>query len=450
MAATLTPPASSAPATPAASALPELLRKLRSREARVGVIGLGYVGLPLAVEFARAGFRVTGFEVDAEKVASIERGDSYIADVPAEELREQRAKERLSATTDWSRLAEMDTISICVPTPLRKTKDPDLSFILRASERVQATLRRGQLVVLESTTYPGTTEEVVLPMLLEGGLKAGQDFFLAFSPERVDPGNPDFQTRNIPKIVGGVTADCGRAAEALYHASVDRVMVVSNAQTAEMAKLLENTFRNVNIGLVNELALLCRELKVNVWEVIEAASTKPFGFMPFHPGPGLGGHCIPVDPVYLSWKARVEGFEPRLIEVAQQINSRMPEHVVARIAAALNDAGKPLRRARVHVLGIAYKRDVNDMRESPALDVMHHLLRQQAEVRYTDPYVPHLREMGLEFDSQPLESLREADCAVIVTDHSCFDYRQIVRQARLVVDTRNALRGIRSAKIYGL
>ncbi|MGH9480918.1 MAG: nucleotide sugar dehydrogenase [Terriglobales bacterium] len=436
--------------TPVPSTLPELLRKIRAREARVGIIGLGYVGLPLAVEFARAGFQVTGFEVDGARAAQVNRGESYISDVPSAELAEQRQKGRLSATTDWSELAGMDAISICVPTPLRKTKDPDLSFIVQAAERVRATLRRGQLIVLESTTYPGTTDEVVLPMLAEGGLAAGRDFFLAFSPERVDPGNAEFQTRNIPKIVGGVTAACGRAAEALYRASVDRVMVVSNAQTAEMAKLLENTFRNVNIGLVNEMALLCRELKVNVWEVIEAAATKPFGFMRFQPGPGLGGHCIPIDPVYLSWKARAQGFEPRLIEVAQQINSKMPEHVVARIAAALNEAGKPLRNARIHVLGVAYKRDVSDMRESPALDVMHHLLRQQAQVCYSDPYVPQLREPGLELEAVPLGGLKQADCAVIITDHSCFDYRQIVREARLIVDTRNALREFRQQKIYGL
>lgn len=437
-----------APATE--SALPELLRKIQAREARVGIIGLGYVGLPLAVEFARAGYRVTGFEVDAARAAQVNRGDSYIADVPSPQLQEQIRQGRLAATTDWSQLAAMDTISICVPTPLRKTKDPDLSFILQASERVKATLRRGQLIVLESTTYPGTTDEAVLPMLAEGGLVAGHDFFLAFSPERVDPGNPEFQTHNIPKIVGGITAACGRAAQDLYNASVARVMVVSDAKTAEMAKLLENTFRNVNIGLVNEMALLCRELGVNVWEVIDAAASKPFGFMRFQPGPGLGGHCIPIDPVYLSWKARAHGFEPRLIEVSQQINAKMPEHVVARVAAALNSVGKPFRHARIHIIGVAYKRDVSDMRESPALDVMHHLMRHQATVVYSDPYVAQLREPGLEFDAQPLADLTQADCAVIITDHACFDYAQIVRDSRLIVDTRNALRTFRDSKIHGL
>jgi UDP-N-acetyl-D-glucosamine dehydrogenase len=443
-------PAPSPLAATAPSALPPLLRKIRSREARVGVIGLGYVGLPLAVEFAGAGFRVTGFEVDAARAAQLNAGDSYIPDVPALELKEQLQANRLHATTDWAQLAAMDTISICVPTPLRKTKDPDLSFIVQAVERVAATLRRGQLIVLESTTYPGTTEEVVLPMLAAGGLVAGVDFFLAFSPERVDPGNTDFQTHNIPKIVGGVTAACGKAAQALYGSTVERVMVVSSAQTAEMVKLLENTFRNVNIGLVNEMALLCRELKVNIWEVIEAAATKPFGFMPFYPGPGLGGHCIPIDPVYLSWKARAHGFEPRLIEVSQQINVKMPEHVVARIAAILNGAGKPLRGSRIQILGVAYKRDVSDTRESPAIDVMQHLLKQQAIISYSDPYVPRLREMDLDLEAQPLSALRQADCAVIITNHAAFDYRQIAREARLILDTRNALKGFKQQKIHGL
>jgi UDP-N-acetyl-D-glucosamine dehydrogenase len=447
---TITIPAPSPLAATAPSALPLLLRKIRSREARVGVIGLGYVGLPLAVEFARAGFRVAGFEVDAARAAQLNAGDSYIPDVPALELKEQLQANRLHATTDWAQLAAMDTISICVPTPLRKTKDPDLSFIVQAVERVAATLRRGQLIVLESTTYPGTTEEVVLPMLAAGGLVAGVDFFLAFSPERVDPGNTDFQTHNIPKIVGGVTAACGKAAQALYGSTVERVMVVSSAQTAEMVKLLENTFRNVNIGLVNEMALLCRELKVNIWEVIEAAATKPFGFMPFYPGPGLGGHCIPIDPVYLSWKARAHGFEPRLIEVSQQINVKMPEHVVARIAAILNGAGKPLRGSRIQILGVAYKRDVSDTRESPAIDVMQHLLKQQAIISYSDPYVPRLREMDLDLEAQPLSALRQADCAVIITNHAAFDYRQIAREARLILDTRNALKGFKQQKIHGL
>jgi len=441
--------ASAAAAAPSTT-LAALLQKIRDRQARVGIIGLGYVGLPLAVEFARAGFTVTGFEVDERRAAQVNAGHSYIDDISPADLAGPVKEKKLRATTDWSLLAEMDTISICVPTPLSKTKEPDLSYILRASERVRDTLRAGQLVVLESTTYPGTTDEVVLPMLSAGGLEAGRDFFLAFSPERVDPGNAQFQTHNIPKVVGGVTPACGEAAEELYNCGVKRVLRVSNAQTAEMAKLLENTFRNVNIGLVNEMALLCRTLNVNVWEVIEAAASKPFGFMKFVPGPGLGGHCIPIDPVYLSWKARAHGFEPRLIEVAQQINSRMPEHVVERVATALNDQGKALRGARIHILGVAYKRDICDIRESPALDIIHHLKKRQAEVVYSDPFIPSFREPGLELTAIGLEQLPQADCAVIVTDHSGFDYAAIARDAKLIVDTRNALRGQPQAHVYGL
>jgi UDP-N-acetyl-D-glucosamine dehydrogenase len=442
---------STSAAAAASTTLSSLLQKIHDRQAKVGIIGLGYVGLPLAVEFARAGFTVTGFEVDERRVAQVNAGQSYIDDISAADLAGPVGKKKLQATTDWSRLAEMDTISICVPTPLSKTKEPDLSYILRASERVRDTLRAGQLVVLESTTYPGTTDEVVLPMLAAGGLEVGRDFFLAFSPERVDPGNAQFQTHNIPKVVGGITAACGEAAEELYNCGVKRVLRVSNAQTAEMAKLLENTFRNVNIGLVNEMALLCRELNVNVWEVIEAAASKPFGFMKFTPGPGLGGHCIPIDPVYLSWKARAHGFEPRLIEVAQQINARMPEHVVERVATALNDQGKALRGARIHLLGVAYKRDICDIRESPALDVIHHLKRRQAKVVYSDPFIPSFREPGLEMTAIAVSELPQADCAVIITDHTGFDYAAIARDAKVIVDTRNALRAYApAAHIYGL
>lgn len=428
----------------------QLLARLVSRRAQVGVIGLGYVGLPLAAEFARTGFAVTGFDVDTERVERVNRAESFIPDVPSSELARQREAGRLRASSDWGELAEMDAISICVPTPLAKTKDPDLSYIVRAVDEVAARLRPGQLVVLESTTYPGTTDEVVLPRLAAGGLKVGEDFLLAFSPERVDPGNGRFQTGNIPKVVGGVTRLCTQATQALYSGCVQRVVPVSSARAAEMAKLLENTFRNVNIALVNEMALLCREFGVDVWEVIEAAASKPFGFMAFYPGPGLGGHCIPIDPVYLSWRARVAGLEPRLIEVAQQINAQMPRHVVSRVAEALNDAGKALRGATVHVLGVAYKKNVGDVRESPAVDILHLLVRGGAQVRYSDPYVPRLSENGLELAARPVAEVAQCDCAVIAADHAAFDFAQIAALAPRIVDTRNALKAMRSEKVYGL
>jgi UDP-N-acetyl-D-glucosamine dehydrogenase len=432
------------------SPLTTLLRKIHRREARVGVIGLGYVGLPLAVEFAGAGFSVTGFDVDQQRTEQANSGHSYIGDVNTQTLQRQIENGRFHATNDFSELSYLDTVSICVPTPLRKTKDPDLSYIIQAVEVVADHLHRGQLIVLESTTYQGTTEEVVLPMLDRGALKVGEDFFVAFSPERVDPGNATFQTRNTPKVVGGITPQCTVAASALYSQCVERVVEVSSARTAEMVKLLENTFRNVNIALANEMALLCHKFNVDVWEVIAAASSKPFGFMPFYPGPGLGGHCIPIDPVYLSWKARANGFEPRLIEVAQQINSTMPAQVVDRIATALNEQEKPLRGSRVHILGVAYKRDIADMRESPAIDIMHLLLEKGALISYSDPFIPRLVEHRLVLESQPLSSIREKDCVVIVTDHTDFDYEAIVRDARLIVDTRNALNQYGGKKIFRL
>src|SRR5438034_2907549 len=401
-----------------------LLTRIRNRQARVGVIGLGYVGLPLAVEFARAGFDVTGFDVDASKVAEINAGRSYIPDVPTDELAEAVTAGRLRATTDVTKLSEMDIADICVPTPLRKTKDPDLSYVVQALEGVAAALKPGQLVILESTTYPGTTDEVALPMLTEGGLKADRDFFLAFSPERVDPGNPTYLTRNIPKIVGGHGPSSTEAATLLYSQIVSTVVPVTSTRVAEMVKLLENTFRAVNIGLVNELAMMGHKLDIDVWEVIDAAKTKPFGFMPFYPGPGLGGHCIPIDPFYLSWKARQNGFEARFIELAGHVNSSMPEYVVQRVADALNSVAKPIKGSRVHVFGVAYKRDVNDLRESPALDILALLARRGAQVSYTDPYVPRLDQVGYELESVPFERAASTagDGAVVTTDHPVFDY----------------------------
>ena len=369
--------------------------KLAQREARIGVIGLGYVGLPLAVEFARAGFDVTGFDVDASKVDEINAGRSYILDVDADEVAACVKADRLRATTDMSKLAEMDAVDICVPTPLRKTKDPDMSYVVSAAEQIAKYIHPGMLIVLESTTYPGTTAEVLQPMFEARGLKVGEGFYLAFSPERVDPANEKFNTRNTPKVVGGTTPACSEVAAELYAAAVDTVVPVSSTQVAEMVKLLENTFRAVNIGLVNEIALMSHRMNIDVWEVIDAAKTKPFGFMPFYPGPGLGGHCIPIDPFYLSWKAKQSGFECRFIELAGHVNGSMPEYVVERISEALNTRKKAINGAQIHLFGVAYKRDVSDMRESPALDILQLLQRRGAELSYTDPYVPSLKEGSL-------------------------------------------------------
>jgi UDP-N-acetyl-D-glucosamine dehydrogenase len=429
-----------------------ILERIRSKQARIGVIGLGYVGLPLAVEFARRGFDVTGFDVDQSKTVQINAGKSYIPDVPQADLCAAVKAGKLRATHDMSHLAEMDAIDICVPTPLRKTKDPDLSYVVLAVEAVAATLRPGQLVILESTTYPGTTDEVVQPMLEAKGQKADVDFFLAFSPERVDPGNATYTTRNIPKIVGGVGEASTKAASALYSAIVDRVVPVSSTRVAEMVKLLENTFRAVNIGLVNEIALMCHKMDIGVWEVIDAAKTKPFGFMPFYPGPGLGGHCIPIDPFYLSWKARQNGFECRFIELAGHINASMPQYVVECVADALNTVHKSINGSRVHLFGVAYKRDVNDLRESPALDVIELLAKRGAQLSYSDPFVPELRHGDRVMTSIDVERAfeRMPDCMVICTDHSVFDYDAIVRSGALIVDTRNALRLYQSPTIFRL
>jgi UDP-N-acetyl-D-glucosamine dehydrogenase len=412
----------------------------------VGVIGLGYVGLPLAVEFARVGFRTTGLDLDARKVDAVNRGESYIPDVPTADVAEFHRLGRLSATTDPAVVRTLDTINICVPTPLRKTKDPDLSHVVSAVEAIRDHIHPGMLVILESTTYPGTTEEIVQPILEKTGLRAGEDFFLAFSPERVDPGNEKWNTKNVPKIVGGLTPTCASLAKALYSASIDTVIEVSSPRVAEMVKLLENTFRAVNIGLVNELAMMCDRLGLSVWEVVDAAATKPFGFMPFYPGPGLGGHCIPIDPFYLSWKVKEVGFEARFIELAGHVNGAMPHHVVDKITEALNSHSKAVRGSRVLILGIAYKRDIDDVRESPALDVMAVLHQRGAVVTYHDPFIPALRarEWPGDFDlaSVPLTpaALAAADCVVVVTDHRSFDYVAITTHAPLVVDTRNAIK----------
>src|SRR5215218_2687459 len=404
-----------------------LLEKIETRRARTGVVGLGYVGLPLAVELGKAGFHTTGIDLDQRKISAIIEARSYIPDVTDADVAALRATGKLDATTDFSIVKELDTINICVPTPLRKTKDPDMSYIVSAVEAIAKHLHKGMLIVLESTTYPGTTDEVVQPLLEATGLKAGVDFFIAFSPERVDPGNPNFQTHNVPKVVGGLTPDCARLAGALYGCAIETIVPVSSTRVAEMVKLLENTFRAVNIGLVNELALMCDKMNIDVWEVVEAARTKPFGFMAFYPGPGLGGHCIPIDPFYLSWKARQTGFDPRFIELAGHINSGMPHYVVDKVMDALNTRRKAINGSRVLIAGVAYKRDIDDMRESPALDVMHLLESKGAVIDYADPYVPvvHAREWPGRRDVTAVElkrgSYRQYDCVVIVTDHKTFD-----------------------------
>src|SRR5688572_30757768 len=426
----------------------DIQQLIEGRRARVGVIGLGYVGLPLAVEFAHKGFPTVGFEVDQSKADSINRGESYIGDVDSQAVAEMVSASRLQATTDFDHLSACDAVIICVPTPLRKTKEPDISYILAASEQIQRRLRRGQLVILESTTYPGTTDEVLLPMFEEHGLRLDEDFLLAFSPERVDPGNPQFMTHNIPKVVGGVTPDSTVVAAHLYSQIVNDVHAVTSARVAEAAKLLENTFRAVNIGMANEMARLCYALNIDTWEVIRAAATKPFGFMAFYPGPGIGGHCIPLDPHYLSWKARQHGFDSRFISLAEEVNSRMPEHVVQLVADGLNDEQKAVKGSNVLLLGVAYKRDVDDVRESPALSIIDRLRAKGANVRYHDPFVKelsfndaHTEASGEPLSSVPLtdEELRAADCLIIVTAHSEIDYKRVWTTAPLIVDTRDAL-----------
>jgi UDP-N-acetyl-D-glucosamine dehydrogenase len=419
-----------------------LLEKLQNRTARVGVVGIGYVGLPLAVVFAEANFDVVGIDPDEEKVAAINRGESYILDVESSRVRALLDSGKLTASTDYAALAEVDAVSICVPTPLRKTGDPDLSFIASASKSLAPYLHAGMVIVLESSTYPGTTREMILPVMESiSGLSVSADFFLAFSPERVDPGRKDWTTINTPKVIGGITADCGEVGAAWYQQALDTVVPVSTCEVAEMTKLLENTFRMINIGLVNELAIMCDRLKIDVWEVIDAAATKPFGFMKFTPGPGLGGHCIPIDPLYLSWKLRSLNYNARFIELASEINTNMPRYTLNKIQDALNIHKKPLNGSRVLILGVAYKPDIDDLRESPALDVIHLLQEKNADVVYHDPYIPHLDYEGLLMDSvvDLKVEVPKADCVAIITNHSDYDYQAILRDARMVIDTRNAL-----------
>jgi UDP-N-acetyl-D-glucosamine dehydrogenase len=433
------------------SAETELTAKISDRTARVGIVGLGYVGLPLAVEYGKAGFHVTGIDILPSKIESLNQGTSYVQDVSSSDVQSLLDAKRLAATTDFAIIGNLDTINICVPTPLRKTKDPDMSYIVSSCEEIAKYLHPGMLIILESTTYPGTTDELVRPILEKGGLRAGEDFFLCFSPERVDPGNPHFHTRNIPKVVGGISPACTEMGALFYRQALENVVPVSSTQVAEMVKLLENTFRMINIGLVNEMALMCDRMGINVWEIIEAAATKPFGFMPFYPGPGLGGHCIPIDPFYLSWKTKQAGIEARFIELAGYINGQMPHFVVDKVQNALNDASKPVRGSRIHVVGVAYKRDIDDVRESPALDIIHLLMQRGAVVTYSDPYVHSIQLDGDTLKAESLEgAVADADCIVIVTDHSSFEYASLVRDARLIVDTRNALKKFSSPKIVRL
>lgn len=433
-----------APSLPPAAR--QLIDRFQRKQATVGVVGLGYVGLPLAVVLAESGLHVVGLDRDVEKVAAVQRGESYVEDIPSERLRPLVDSGALRASSDVAALEQADGVSICVPTPLRKTGDPDLSFIVSATQMLRTALHPGMVVILESTTYPGTTREVLLPELQSTGLHVGQDLFLAFSPERVDPGRKDWTTENTPKIIGGITPACSEVAAAMYSQAMKAVVRVSSVEVAEMTKLLENTFRAVNIALVNEMALMCERLRIDVWEVIEAAATKPFGFMKFTPGPGLGGHCIPIDPLYLSWKLKSLKYNARIIELASEINTNMPRVVVQRVQDLLNQDGKALAGAKVLVLGVAYKPNISDTRESPALDVIGLMREKGAEVSYYDPHVARIEDEG--WGMQSIESLeaeaRRADCVVIITDHSAVDYQALGRSARLIFDTRNAMRHVAS------
>jgi UDP-N-acetyl-D-glucosamine dehydrogenase len=443
------PFSTSASATLAAQPGRELQDKIRTRSAQAGVVGLGYVGLPLALEMAHAGFQVTGIDLVKDKVDSINAGVSYIPDVASETLRRALSANKIKATRSLAVAEKLDTINICVPTPLRKNKDPDLSYVLAAIQAIRNHIHRGQLIILESTTYPGTTREMVLPILEDSGLKVGRDFFLAYSPERVDPGNQQYTTRNIPKVVGGVTPSCTKMASLFYEQFVEKLLPVSSTDCAEMVKLLENTFRSVNIALANEMALTCHSLGIDVWEVIEAAKSKPFGFLPFYPGPGLGGHCIPVDPYYLTWKAKMNGCEPRLIELAGMINSQMPEFTVRGIADALNERRKCLKDAKILGVGVAYKRNTNDVRESPAISVLQALSDKGALIYFSDPYVSSITINGRVLESVDLspDLLQSMDCITVLTDHSVFDYAVIANYGALIFDTRNALKDFPNAHV---
>ena len=431
----------------------QLAGKIKSKKAKIGVVGLGYVGLPLAHAFAEKGFQVTGMDIDQKKIQSLEKGISYIDDIPTQSLKPLVKKKRLQATSDFDPIKDLDVVIICVPTPLNRAKDPDISYIVSVTNAIQPRLHRGQLVILESTTYPGTTEEVILPSLEKSGLKIGKDFFLCFSPERIDPGNKQFHTQNIPKVVGGITATCAQLAALLYQQITPKVVIVSSSRTAEMTKLLENTFRIVNIGMINELARVAGTLRVNIWEAIDAAKTKPFGFMPFYPGPGIGGHCIGIDPLYLSWKARMHGANLHFIDLARRLNTEMPQYVVSQAVYALNKhCGKAISRCKVMLVGLSYKKDVSDTRESPALDILHELTSLGAKVCYHDPHVPQIHHEGLALKSAALTpaNLKSQDLVILTTDHSNLDHWLIVENSKLIYDTRNILKNFKQPHIVRL
>lgn len=426
--------------------LKELEKKILNKRSKIGIIGLGYVGLPLALTFVKSGFKVYGIDIDRDRVLKLGKGISYILDVSSSEIKEAIESRKFAVTNDFGNIRQLDAVIICVPTPLYKTKEPDVSYIVSAVENIKRYMKRGQIIVLESTTYPGTTEEVMLPVLESGGLKEGRDFYLAFSPERIDPGNAKYDTKNTPKIIGGISEKSTKIAKLLYEQAIDNVIPVSSSKVAEMVKLLENTFRIVNIGLVNELMLMCDKMGIDVWEVIDAAKTKPYGFMPFYPGPGVGGHCIPIDPIYLSWKARMQGFEARFIDLASYVNSEMPEYVVNKITDALNCKKKSLRCSKILIIGVAYKKDVKDLRESPALEIIEMLVKKGAVVSYYDPYLTYLKIHNINLKGSKLdkETLRDSDCVAIVTDHSNVDYKFIAENSDIVVDTRNVFKGMKN------